>query len=240
MKSTVLTHIPLEERAIKAALDKNWNQAIDLNKQILGENPNDIDSLNRLSKAYLETGNLKEAKKINQRAIEIEPYDKIALKISEKIKYTRKGDLEKNNEIISFDGKLFLEEPGKTKIVKLINTGGKKLISQLNSGDDVAMSYHSHRVSVNTLSGKYIGKLPDDIAAHLKKLIRFGNKYQARIKSVNEDGVRVFISEEFRAEKVKNIMSFPVEKINYVAFTPPELVHKKDTQGDFNEGEEEI
>jgi hypothetical protein len=36
----------------------------------------------------------------------------------------------------------------------------------------------------------------------------------------------VFIREVERGKNVSSILSFPIEKIDYVSFTPPELVHK--------------
>jgi len=73
-----------------------------------------------------------------------------------------------------------------------------------------------------------VGRLPDDISARLRKLISLGNTYKVLIKSVNQEEVKVFIREEARAQKLADTPSFAPEKLDYVAFTPPELVHKKD------------
>jgi len=39
----------------------------------------------------------------------------------------------------------------------------------------------------------------------------------------------VFIRETKRVKEVADIPSFTSEKINYISFTPPELIHKKES-----------
>jgi hypothetical protein len=55
-----------------------------------------------------------------------------------------------------------------------------------------------------------------------------GNTYQVLVKSVNKKEIKVFIREVKCSPKITDIPSFPTEKIEYVSFTPPELVHKKE------------
>jgi hypothetical protein len=57
--------------------------------------------------------------------------------------------------------------------------------------------------------------------------MKHGNKYSVHIKSTAKEEVKVFIREIKRAEKLIDIPSFSSEKIDYISFTPPELVHKK-------------
>ena len=86
----------------------------------------------------------------------------------------------------------------------------------------------NHRISVCSSQNKYIGRLPDDLSAHLGKLIRRGNEYQVLIKSSEPQEVKVFIRETKRVKELADIPSFSTEKINYISFAPPELVHKKE------------
>ena len=55
---------PRTNEAINAALESNWEKALELNKHLLEKYPNDIGAMNRLAKALSETGALVEAKKI--------------------------------------------------------------------------------------------------------------------------------------------------------------------------------
>jgi hypothetical protein len=104
--------------------------------------------------------------------------------------------------------------------------GDSSVFTNLDPGEEVKLVSYPHKVTINTIDGKHIGSLPDDVAARLRNLIKTGNKYQALIKSVEPKGVTVFIREIERGPRAPDISSFPTEKIDYVSFTAPELVHK--------------
>lgn len=212
----------LAQQAIDFALSGDWEGAIKTNQQILKDNPNDVDSLNRTARAYAEMGQIGKAKEAANKVIKIDPINTIALKCLEKWKKVTK--IKKETEV-STGVNSFLEEPGKTKMVKLINAGDESVFANLAPGEEVKLNPFAHRVSVTTLDGSYIGRLPDDLATRLKNLIKEGNKYRVLVKSVGHRDVDVFIRETERGERVKTLSSFTPEKIDYVAFTPPELVH---------------
>jgi tetratricopeptide (TPR) repeat protein len=213
------------QKAIDLALAGNWKEAVAANLGILSQNSEDVEAMNRLARAYGELGKISEAREVTKKVLKIDPFNTIALKCLEKLKTSKNLKTQPSN-CTAPDS--FLEEPGKTKLVTLLNLGDGKVISNLSPGEKVTLSPHSHKVSVNTPDGKYIGRLPDDLALRLRNLIKAGNKYQVLIKSVDpkEKEVNVFMREVERGAKVLNIPSFPTEKIDYVSFTPPELVHK--------------
>ncbi|OGM11490.1 hypothetical protein A2Z22_00370 [Candidatus Woesebacteria bacterium RBG_16_34_12] len=214
----------LAQIAINHAINGNWNEAIIINKQILKINSKDIDALNRLARAYAELGNLQKAKIYSQKVLKLDAYNPIAKKCLSKWKVLKKG------EVINLpptSPKNFLEEPGKTKIVPLLNLGSPKVLAKLDAGDEVLINTHAHRISIMTKGGEYIGRLTDDLSARLRELIKYGNEYQAFIKSVSNNDTKVFLKEVKRAAKLSDIPSFSTEKIDYISFTPPELVHKK-------------
>lgn len=215
----------LAQEAISQALSGNWDQAVKINKFILTQEPNDIDALNRLARAYAELGNLDKAKKTCQKVLKIDPFNSIATKAQIKWKELKKGDTYTSRPVSPV---VFLEEPGKTKIVSLLHLGSSKILAKLDSGDEVQLSTHSHRVCVMGDDGKYIGKLPDDLSAKLRKLIKMGNEYQVFIKSIDKNDTKVFIRETKRSKKLSDVPSFQTEKFDYIPFTPPELVHKKE------------
>jgi hypothetical protein len=80
------------------------------------------------------------------------------------------------------------------------------------------------------VEGKYIGRLPDDLSARIKKLVALENKYEALIKSIDpQSQVKIFIREVAKGKKAAQIISFPGDKLEYVSFTSPELVEKFNT-----------
>lgn len=212
----------LAQKAVKFALQRKWKEAIAANLEILASQPQDTDALNRLARAYSEMGEIGKARTTAQKVLKIDPVNPIAVKCLERWKTISKVKKD-SGRVYSVDA--FLEEPGKTKLVSLFHTGDQSVFANLDPGEEVKLVPFAHRVSVNTYDGRYIGRLSDDLAARLKNLIKSGNKYQTFVKSVEPKNVTVFIREVERGEKSKDIASFPQEKIDYVAFTPPELVH---------------
>lgn len=232
--------ISLAQKAISLALQGDWTGAIVANQELLKINDSDIDALNRLARAYAESGKISLAKKASLKALELDPVNPIALKCLEKwkmVKVNPKSDNTKHTEPLIHEN--FIEESGKTKLVMLLHPGDSTVLAGCDSGDEVKLDTHPHSISVTTLAGKYIGKLPDDVAARLRNLIKSGNKYQAIIKSINVKDIVLFIKEIEKGPNVTTETSFPTEKIEYVSFTPPELVHKNeslmDGDGNINE-----
>lgn len=213
----------LAQQAINAALTCNWDEAIKINLSLIKTTPSDIDSLNRLARAYAETNQVKKAKKYAKQVLELDPFNQIAQKaLLRWNKVTKNGHTRLTEPLAS--PTTFLEEPGKTKIVNLLNLGSTKIIESLNTADEVKIAAHSHRVCITTLDGKYVGKLPDDLSARLRTLVKGGNQYSVFIKSIEKDSLRVFIREIKRGKDYTSTPSFPAEKIEYISYAPPELV----------------
>lgn len=226
----------LAQEAISAALTGNWKKALELNKLILESTPTDVDSYNRLARAYAELGDLQKARVACQKVISLDPFNTIAAKSLQKWKGLKKGDTYSNAPSTP---QTFLEEPGKTKIVSLLFLGSPQVLAKLDAADEVNLDTHSHRVCITTKDNKYIGRLPDDLSARLRNFVNGGNVYQVFIKSITTEEVKVFIREVLRAKKLRDIPSFQAEKIDYVSFTPPELVHRKDDVADESMEDEE-
>ena len=231
----------LAQKAISLALSGDWKEALEVNLAIIKTKPDDVDSLTRLSRAYSELGNIKKAKEVAQNVLKLDPFNSIAQKSLEKWKGLKKID--KNNPSLSASPQNFIEEPGKTKTTSLLHPGDPKILVKIDAGDIVYLTTHSHRVCVIDADSKYIGKLPDDLSLRIKMLTSKGYEYIASIKSINKCGAKIFLRETFRPPKFKDIPSFSTEKIEYIAYTPPELVHKKEESeieaSDIDEGPEE-
>jgi tetratricopeptide (TPR) repeat protein len=225
----------LAQEAISYALAGKWQKAVEVNLKIISGNHKDTEAMNRLSRAYAELGKLQKARKIAQEVLILDPFNTIASKSLEKWKGLKKRDA---LAAPPSPPETFLEEPGKTKIVSLIHLGGQKILAELDAADEVKLDTHSHRVAVNTISGKYIGRLPDDLSARIKKLTNMGNEYQAFIKCTDKTDTKIFLKEIKRAPKLSDTPSFPAEKIDYISFTPPELVHKKEERIEIEPEEE--
>lgn len=211
----------LAQKAVSFALTGSWLEAIKINLEILESIPEDIDALNRLARCYAETGSLAKAITTTQKALKIDPVNSIAQKCL--LKWKSSHPEPESRKFSPTSGEAFLEESGKTKLITLVNPGDISVYASLDSGDEVKFASYAHKVSVVDLDGKYIGRLPDDLAARLRNCLKSGNKYQVLVKSIDDKGATVLIKE---LENKTGIASFPPEKIDYVTFTPPELVHR--------------
>lgn len=197
----------LKLQAIQTALTGDWKTAISLNKKLLDENPQDIDTLNRLALAYAITGKAKDAKNTYQKVLEIDPLNPIALKNFKRLKDKTFSTKKNGNGSLQISNN-FLEESGKTKIIELINTAQPKIIQTLRTGEFVSLCIKRSKIFVLAQDNQYIGVLPDDIGKRLIKFLKNGNKYEAYVKSANLHHVVIFIKEIKRSSRYKDRPSF--------------------------------
>ena len=95
----------LISQAIQTALVGDWQNAIALNEQILQENPNDIDTLNRLAFAYLSVGKPKDAKSLYEKVLSLDMKNPIAIRNLKRLNDVKanKVNIPLNNLFIGFD-----------------------------------------------------------------------------------------------------------------------------------------
>lgn len=201
----------LKDQAIQLALDNKWQDACDINLQILEDNPDDIDTLNRLTFSYIKLSQLENAKKTCNRVLEIDKTNPIAQKNLHKIEgmnFNNDNDANQGNMSTYGVNNLYIEEAGKTKTIELKNIADKKTLSRLQAGEIVNLTVKRSKIFIQTLENQYIGMLPDSVGMRLVELIKGGNEYQASIKSLNDKNISVFIREIKRSAQFKNQPSF--------------------------------
>ena len=199
----------LKDKAIQAMLLGDWKNATLLNKALLNDNPNDIDTLNRLAYAFTILGRIKDAKSTYRKVLKLDILNQIAIRNIKKLTDFGPRQIAKSISSIKGVNNTFLEETGKTKIISLVNTAQPKIIALLKTGQPVIISVKRSKIFIQDHNKQYLGVLPDDIGRRLIKLIKGGNAYTACIKSATEHNVAVFIKEVKRAARYKNQPSFP-------------------------------
>ena len=196
----------IEQEAIKASVSKNWNEAISLNEKILEVYPEDISTLNRLGIAFSMIGKSKKAEDNFKKVTTIDPHNQIAKNNLSRLKANKTtGLLNPFSQTVSF-----IEEPGKSKVVPLVNQAEPKIFSSLNIGEPVELGHCKHKVKVVDQNDVFVGYLPDNISHRLLQLMRAGYKYKTVMKSVNFKTPQVFISETHASKRLKGIPSFPL------------------------------
>lgn len=207
----------LKDLAISFALQNDWQNACDTNLKILAQNPQDIDTLNRLAFSYMKLAHYRKAKKTYKIVIDFDKTNPIAVKNLKKLELISKQKPSGANEGQATNGMnvssyydMFIEEAGKTKTMELKNVADKKTLTLLQPGESVRIAVKRSKIFIQTVQDKYIGVLPDSMGLRLIKFIQGGNEYQAYIKSVDEKNVTIFLKEVKRAQKFKNQPSFSV------------------------------
>ena len=192
----------LKSQAIQTALVGDWHSAINWNNQILDTNPDDIDALNRLAFAHASLGEIKEAKSLYEKVLELDMQNPIASKNIKRlaVNKTIKPTTQLNN--------LFIEEPGKTKVIELLNLAEKKVISLLRSGEKINLTIKRNKIFAVDDTNQYIGMLSDDICQRLIKFMSDGNQYDAYIRTVENNRISIFVREIKRIKKFSNQPSF--------------------------------
>ena len=203
----------LSRLAITAAASMNWEEAAKINQKILKIADNSVETLNRLAKAYISLGETQKAKKFYKKAVALDPYNVIAKRNLEKITKVNgngiakstNGHTQKTQVNLST---LFLFEPGKTKIINLLNLAPPQILATVSCGDEVTLNPKKHSVAVATYDGIYLGALPDDLAHKLIAYIDGGNKYEAYVKCATTKMLSIFIKEVYKGAKFTNQPSF--------------------------------
>lgn len=202
----------LEKQAVEAAINNDWKISIEINKKIINLDKNNLDAYLRLGFAYFQSGKLNEAKKTYLKILKIQPNNPTAKKNYEKIKILLEKKLTKeiNNTNLSLDPNIFMDVPGKTKIVQLVNCGQKVVLAKLNIGEEVFLVPKKRRIEIRNKNKEYIGCLPDDLSKRLSIFIKAGSQFQVLIKESNLKNATVFIKEIKRGNKVKRYITFPI------------------------------
>lgn len=226
----------LYRQALNAALNCEWQEALEINLKLSKLLPDNTECLNRLAKSYFELGKYSLAKKIYAQVLDIDPYNTIAQKNLKKISSFKKNALVANQDNglghngllkASLSPSLFLEEPGVTKIVNLVKVAEPQKLLTLSPGSLVNLVAKKRGILVVDSQNLYLGALPDDSAHHLQKLISGGNKYQVIIKSVKNNGLSILIREVFRSKKFKNQASF-IDESRVLAYSSDNISLTKD------------
>lgn len=213
---TMMSDHSTAERAIAAALAQDWKEAVRVNLAILKRDTSDIEALCRLAFAYLKTGQLLAAKRTYQKVLGLDKYNQIATKNLKKMTTLKKKDMTSGASSY-MSPMIFLEEPGKTKIVECVHVAPSHVLSTLSAGQEVFLKPKHHGIDVRTSNRTYVAALPDDMSFKLHKMIAGGNTYQAIVKGVDKKSVKVMLRELKRGKRFASQPSF-TSTTSYVSF----------------------
>ena len=194
--------------AIALALSSRWEEAADLNREIVEDFPRDVEACNRLGKALSELGQYKEAKEAFRRALEISPANGIARKNLQRLAHlNEEAAVPKHGSKVP--PQLFIEERGKTATVSLNQLPADWGHLRMAPGDAVELRISDDGLTVESPEGQYLGEIDPKLGQRLARLIQGGNRYAAAVTSVQEQGLVVMIKETYQHRSQHGTVSFP-------------------------------
>ncbi len=226
------------DQAIQLAIQSRWEEAEQLNRQLLAAFPEDVDANNRLGKALTELGRYAEARAAYTRTIELDPANGIARK-----NLTRLATLGDAASAPApgekLDPRLFVEETGKSGVTVLQRPAAATL-AKMTAGDRVYLHQKNKSLEVENSRGEYLGTVEPRVALRLIKLMEGGNEYSAAIAGLTDHQCRVMIKETYQHPLQAGKLSFPpLAADGFRAYTKESLIHYDLDDEDVHEEEHE-
>jgi len=199
-------------RAIALAMEGRWREAVAANQTILESAPGDVDTLNRLGRAYMELREYDEARVAYQRAKECDPYNSIADKNLKRLSALKTesadGVLPKEADR-PVEPRYFIEETGKAGVVRLVNLAPRLVLAKVVAGDRVKLDMSGGNLVVTDDAGVVLGWVESKHGQRLMRLIAGGNRYLASVVSASETGLSLMVREIYQDPSQIGQLSFP-------------------------------
>lgn len=197
------------DQAVQAALEADWTKAVELNMAILEKNAEDLEARNRLGRALLETGKLEEAKSAYAEVIKAEPNNPIALRNVARLNTLIEHKTKTNATKSKTQPRLFIEDMGKTGILRLINPAPPQVVAKYSPGAEAELRERDGLIAVHARDGELLGFLEPKVGRRLLDLINTGNEYVVAVVSNDQQNPRVAIRETLQSPENAQRISFP-------------------------------
>ncbi len=196
------------KEAIDLAMQARWQEAVEINKEIIAAFPEDVDTCNRLGRAYMELGQYGLAREAYNRSATLDPYNAIAAR-----------NLRRLNDLGDSDGaevetervepQQFIEEIGKAGVITLYEIAPKENRARMVAGDKVYLKVNGSVLNVENSRGEYMGIIDPKYAQRLIRLILGGNQYTASVVKSTMDMMTVIVRETYQHPSQAGKLSFP-------------------------------
>lgn len=206
-----LSRRQLAQQAVTLAMQSRWDEAVEINRQIVEMGQPDAETYNRLGKALKELARIAEAREAYQEALRIDPANAIATRSLDQL--SRISDAEAaelaKRAGQKLDPQFFTEETGKTGVTALQAVARPEVLATVSAGDRVTLERQDGSLLVSTVDGVRLGQVEDTLASRLTRLMQTGNEYQAGVVGLDGQMLRIIIRETFQAPQNSGRISFP-------------------------------
>jgi tetratricopeptide (TPR) repeat protein len=199
----------MADQAVKLAMQNQWQEAVDINRQIIDLAPEEADAWNRLGKALSELGRYAEARDAYDEALKRDPNNAIAQKQIKRLSLLIEESPAAEETQTKLDPRLLIEETGKTGLFELQNPAPPAVLARMTAGDQVHLKVDGGALRVENGRGEALGQLPARAALRLIELMNGGNRYVAGVMSVADRSIRVLVRETYQSPDLHGRVSFP-------------------------------
>lgn len=201
----------LAQQAVALAMQSRWDEAVDMNQQIVDMGHADAETYNRLGNACTKLGRIDEAREAYARALQADPANLIAQRNLERLNQISETEAEelRRRAGTKLDPQFFMEETGKAAVVTLESVTRLDVLLTLTAGDEVLLQPQGNYLMVTTDKGERIGMVEERLASRLVRLMETGNQYRAGIVGVDGTVVRVMLRETEQSPQNAGRISFP-------------------------------
>lgn len=196
------------KEAIDLAMQAKWQEALEVNKEIVAAFPEDVETCNRLGRAYMELGQYSLAREAYSRSATLDPYNAIAARNLRRL--SDLGDADGAEvETDTVDPQHFIEEIGKAGVVTLFELAPKEDRARMVAGDKVYLKVAGSVLNVENSRGVYMGQVESKYAPRLIRLMFGGNEYTASVVKSTMDAMTVIVRETYKHPNNAGKLSFP-------------------------------
>ena len=223
------------ERAIEHALERRWDLAAEANRALLDDDPQDVETANRLGKALTELDDLAGAADAYGRALTIDAANSIARKNLDRLGERRGGARSKPAPGAAAKSKWgatkrarslrtaapavhsLVEESGKSAEFPL-RQPNRQALRRVAAGDAAALQPVDQGVVVKSATGATLGTIEPRAGLRLMRMMEGGNGYAAVIRHVDDGEATVYIREVHTDPSLAGQASF---------ITPPSAAQRR-------------
>lgn len=204
------------KHAITLAMEGRWQEAVDVNKNIIQNFPHDVDAYNRLGKALMELGEYPKAKEAYEKGLQLDQYNVIAKKNLQRLAHLDSAQTTSPANAEKAEPHLFIEEIGKAGVVSLYQISSADRLVKMMAGDKVVLKPQDASLLVESNRGEYLGLVPSKYGQRLVRLMAGGNKYAAAIVASSENSISIIIREIYQDPSLIGQVSFPGRKLEEI------------------------
>lgn len=199
------------EDARRAALNGEWDVAIDINKELIARDPRDTAAYNRLGRAYLEKRDYAAAYEAYSDALKSDPANLISRRNLQRLEYLRSSARSgEGGPPTEFPRTLvFIEEVGKTWVDELVNPASMSELAEIYAGQKLELVPEGNRLAVNDASGRRIGEIEAKTAERVMQLMAGGNVYEVYALGPSTASIRIILREVHHDPSLAGQISFP-------------------------------